>query len=41
MARFVGLSVRWSVCLSLEKMSNIIKNQDFAHTTESESYQSC
>ena len=35
------LSVGQSVCLSLEKMSKIVKNQDFVHTAESESYQSC
>ena len=29
MPTLVGRSVGWSVCLSLEKMSKIVKNQEF------------
>ena len=40
-AYLFGWLVCRSVCLSLEKMSKIVKNQDFAYTTEHKSYQSC
>ena len=41
MPTFVDLSVCHSIGLSLDKMSKIVKNQDFSLTIENKSYQSC